>query len=87
MCWCEFIIDAFHRKLKSVVAVYIVVTESAIVTHPVLVNILVEARFESVNPIGFIFYGDITTDTASCADAVRLFHKPGTRLEQEILAD
>ena len=87
MCWCEFVVNTFKWELESVLTVHIVVTEATIVAYPMLVDVLVEARFDSVYAIGFVFYSDITTDTTSGADAFRLFQEPRTRLEQEILAN
>ena len=65
MCWRECVVNPFKRKLEPVIAVDIVVTEPTVVTYPMLVDVFVETRLESVNTVGFIFYGDIATDTTS----------------------
>ena len=65
MCWREFVINAFKWDLEPIIAVDLVVTEPTIVTHPMLVNVFVEAWLNSVYTVCFIFDSNIATDTTS----------------------
>ena len=65
MRWREFLINPLKRQLEAVIVVNVVVTETAVVTHPMLVNIFMETWLDAVDTIGFIFHGDVTTHAAS----------------------